>query len=137
MDSGFATATATDTRAWLWVASFLSLIYSVLCLAARLTGKWDLLWWDDMILGAGYLASIVHWGLLFQAITDGLGVATIAISASDLSAAARVCESMSIPVLGSGGTAVLRNVEAQTQNRVVCGTDTACRCILAPELLSL
>lgn len=129
MDSGFATATATDTRAWLWVASFLSLIYSVLCLAARLMGKWDLLWWDDMILGVGYLASIVHWGLLFQAITDGLGVAAIAISASDLSAAATVCGSMSMPVF----LAALKT----SRHRLSSSTDTTCRCTLARGLLSL
>lgn len=92
MDSGFATATSTDSRSWLWVASFLSLIYSVLCLAARFTGKWDLLWWDDLILGAGYMASVVHWGFLFQALSDGVGVASIALTTPELSDAARVCE---------------------------------------------
>lgn len=92
MDSGFATATATDTRAWLWVASFLSLIYSLLCLAARFTGKWDLLWWDDLILSGGYLSAIVHWGFLFQAFTSGVGVASIAISRDQLNVAAKVCD---------------------------------------------
>lgn len=71
---GFHTATAEDHRAWLWVrlkpppssnravdmsqvASILSLLYSVLCLAARLVGKWDMLWWDDAVLGIAYVRS--------------------------------------------------------------------------------
>ncbi|EMF16495.1 uncharacterized protein SEPMUDRAFT_145730 [Sphaerulina musiva SO2202] len=90
MNSGFVTPTAIDVRAWLWVASFLSFVYSVLCLAARFVGKWDMLWWDDLVLGAGYMASVVHWGMLFHAIAKGLGIASIAISSSDLSFAARV-----------------------------------------------
>ncbi|KAI5370327.1 hypothetical protein Slin15195_G012050 [Septoria linicola] len=97
MDSGFATATSTDSRSWLWVASFLSLIYSVLCLAARFTGKWDLLWWDDLILGAGYMATVVHWGFLFQALSDGVGVASIALTTPELSDAARMYFGSRIP----------------------------------------
>ncbi|PPJ53915.1 hypothetical protein CBER1_04636 [Cercospora berteroae] len=97
MDSGFATATATDTRAWLWVASFLSLIYSLLCLAARFTGKWDLLWWDDLILSGGYSSAIVHWGFLFQAFTSGVGVASIAISRDQLNVAAMMYFGSRIP----------------------------------------
>lgn len=69
---GFHTATTKDHRAWLWVrlmpfstlsrpvdttqvASILSLLYSMLCLAARLVGKWEMLWWDDAVLGIAYV----------------------------------------------------------------------------------
>lgn len=48
---GFQTPTSTDHRAWLWVCTLLSLIYSFLCYGARLMAKWDLFWYDDAILG--------------------------------------------------------------------------------------
>ena len=35
--------------------ALLSLVYSVLVGGARVTGKWDLLWWDDGLLAVGYV----------------------------------------------------------------------------------
>lgn len=51
LNAGFQTPTSDDHRPWLWVTTLLSLIYSFLCLAARLLAKWDMFWWDDAILG--------------------------------------------------------------------------------------
>jgi hypothetical protein len=53
-NAGFATPTSEDHRPWLWVVTLLSLIYSFLCLAARLLAKWDMFWWDDAILGMSW-----------------------------------------------------------------------------------
>lgn len=61
-----------------------------------------MLWWDDLVLGAGYMASVVHWGMLFHAIAKGLGIASIAISSSDLSFAARVGDPQSYRVVNIG-----------------------------------
>ena len=69
---GFEPVTPVDHRAWLWVGphlrrqtdrftdssqvvSLLSLTYSALCLGARLIGKWDLLWYDDAVIGLAYV----------------------------------------------------------------------------------
>jgi hypothetical protein len=73
-DGGFATTTPDDHRAWLWVAGFLSLIYSLLGLAARCVAKWELIWWDDMVLSASYLCAFTHWALLFRSLCEGVGV---------------------------------------------------------------
>lgn len=91
MQHGFETTSDIDHRAWLWVAGFLSLIYSVLCLAARFTGKWELLWFDDGILVGAYVAAVVHWGLLYQSLVNGLAVSPVSITAGQLGDAARVC----------------------------------------------
>ena len=72
---GFEPVTPVDHRAWLWVrlppqhqqdcftdsfpsqvVSLLSLTYSALCLGARLIGKWDLLWYDDAVMGVAYVS---------------------------------------------------------------------------------
>lgn len=88
---GFETTSDIDHRSWVWVAGILSLIYSVLCLAARFTGKWGLLWFDDGILVGAYVAAAVHWGLLYRSLIDGLAVSPVAITAGQLGDAARVC----------------------------------------------
>ena len=67
---GFEPMTPSDHRAWLWVVSLLSLTYSFLCLGARLTGKWDLLWWDDAVLGLAYVRSIIVLKIHGKALTD-------------------------------------------------------------------
>jgi hypothetical protein len=90
--TGFATPNNVDHRAWLWVTGFLALIYSLLCLAARITGKWGLLWWDDLVLGGSYLTAFIHWGLLFSAIHNGLGVSEFTLSQSAMETAGRVSE---------------------------------------------
>ncbi|KAF7186246.1 hypothetical protein HII31_12321 [Pseudocercospora fuligena] len=95
--NGFATTTETDHRPWVWVASFLAMIYSLLCLAARFTGKWDLLWWDDVVLSSGYLAAIVHWGLLFRSLIDGTGLSSLVLSSSELGNAASLYFGSRIP----------------------------------------
>lgn len=90
--AGFVPTTDTDHRAWLWVTGFLALIYSLLCLAARVTGKWGLLWWDDLVLGGSYVTAFLHWGLLFTSLSHGLGVSELALSDSAMKTAARVSE---------------------------------------------
>ncbi|KAF2172081.1 hypothetical protein M409DRAFT_17324 [Zasmidium cellare ATCC 36951] len=94
---GFETTSDIDHRAWIWVASFLALIYSVLCLAARITSKWGLLWVDDGILVGAYVAAVVHWGLLYQSLVDGLAVSPVAITAGQLGHAARMYFGSRIP----------------------------------------
>lgn len=42
------------------VASILSLLYSLLCLLARLVGKWEMIWWDDATLGFAYVCGGVE-----------------------------------------------------------------------------
>lgn len=60
------------------MVSLLSLTYSVLLLAARLTCKWEYLSYDDAVLGLGYVFAAVHYGIILQAISGGLGaLATI------------------------------------------------------------
>ncbi|KXT02841.1 hypothetical protein AC578_5384 [Pseudocercospora eumusae] len=95
--NGFATSTETDHRPWVWVASLLAMIYSLLCLAARFTGKWDLLWWDDVVLSAGYVAAIAHWALLFRSLLDGTGLSSLILSSSELGNAARLYFGSRIP----------------------------------------
>jgi hypothetical protein len=51
MNAGFQTPTSDDHRPWVWVVTLLSLIYSFLCLGARMLAKWEMFWWDDAILG--------------------------------------------------------------------------------------
>lgn len=51
LGDGFTTPTDIDHRPWLWVTIILSLIYSFLCLGARILAKWGLFWYDDAILG--------------------------------------------------------------------------------------
>lgn len=60
IDHGFSPPTVDDHRAWLWTAALLSCIYSFLALSARVTSKWDMLWYDDAILGAGYVILPTH-----------------------------------------------------------------------------
>ena len=88
---GFETTSDIDHRSWVWVAGILALVYSVLCLAARATGKWGLLWYDDGILVGAYVAAVLHWGLLYRSLVDGLAVSPVAITAGQLGDAARVC----------------------------------------------
>ncbi|KAK3723475.1 hypothetical protein LTR37_001727 [Vermiconidia calcicola] len=94
---GFETITTTDHRAWLWVrlhveveitsrpddirqvVSILSLLYSGLVLGARVTGKWELLHYDDAVLGVAYVFAFAHYGILFKAILCGLGASTLVI----------------------------------------------------------
>lgn len=52
---GFSTPSDVDHRPWLWAATMLSCIYSLLALAARVTSKWDMLWYDDAILSVAYV----------------------------------------------------------------------------------
>jgi len=90
MGAGFDTPGDLDHRGWIWVAGFLSLIYSLLCLAARAVGKWGLLWYDDIVLGISYIFAIVSWGLIFASLTQGLGVSNLTLSASAVEDAAQV-----------------------------------------------
>ncbi|KJX99137.1 hypothetical protein TI39_contig372g00002 [Zymoseptoria brevis] len=95
--AGFVPTTDTDHRAWLWVTGFLALIYSLLCLAARVTGKWGLLWWDDLVLGGSYVTAFLHWGLLFASLSHGLGVSELALSDSTLKTAGRLYFAARVP----------------------------------------
>lgn len=88
--SGFNTTTDVDHRSWVWVASFLSLLYSLLCLAARAVSKWDFLWFDDIILAAAYISGLAHWGILFRALANGLAVSESVLSSSAIQYASRV-----------------------------------------------
>lgn len=90
MSAGFDTPGQLDHRAWVWVAGILSLIYSLLCLAARAVGKWGLLWYDDIVLGSAYVFAIVSWGLVFSSLSHGLGVSTLSLTSSQVHTAAQV-----------------------------------------------
>lgn len=88
---GFTTPSDLDHRPWIWVAGLLSCVYSLLALAARLTSKWDMLWYDDAILAISYAVSFGHWGTLFSSISHGLGVSTSLVDDGDETIAAKVC----------------------------------------------
>ncbi|KAK1059879.1 hypothetical protein LTR74_012295 [Friedmanniomyces endolithicus] len=89
MDSyGFTTSSPDDRRAWLWTIGLLSCIYSSLSLAARLTSKWELLWYDDALLGVGYAFAYAHYGALYRAISAGLGAVTSQATQAAIEAAA-------------------------------------------------
>lgn len=87
---GFVTPSDIDHRPWLWVCSLLALLYSLLCLGARFVGKWDLLWWDDLVLSIGYVFAVVHWGILFSALDSGLAVTALALTADQTGRASEV-----------------------------------------------
>ena len=53
-------------------------------------GKWDLLWWDDLILSIGYVFAVVHWGFLFSALRSGLAVTVLAMTADQTAHASEV-----------------------------------------------
>jgi len=97
MGAGFDTPGDLDHRGWIWVAGFLSLIYSLLCLAARAVGKWGLLWYDDIVLGISYIFAIVSWGLIFASLTQGLGVSNLTLSASAVEDAAQLYFASRVP----------------------------------------
>ncbi|KAK1068624.1 hypothetical protein LTR74_005495 [Friedmanniomyces endolithicus] len=89
MDSyGFTTSSPDDQRPWLWTIGLLSCIYSSLSLAARLTSKWELLWYDDALLGVGYAFAYAHYGALYRAISAGLGAVTSQATQATIEAAA-------------------------------------------------
>lgn len=90
MSAGFDTPGDLDHRGWIWVAGFLALIYSLLCLGARAVGKWGLLWYDDIVLGVSYLFAIVSWGLIFASLTHGMGASNLTLSSSAIESAAQV-----------------------------------------------
>ncbi|QIW95586.1 hypothetical protein AMS68_001104 [Peltaster fructicola] len=87
-DHGFTTPTGDNSRPWLWTVSLLSLLYSLLALGARITSKWDLLWFDDALLGGAYIIAFAHYGTIFSAISNGLGttVGTVLDWEEDLAA---------------------------------------------------
>lgn len=107
---GFETVTDTDHRAWLWVSrssrlvlsrasfshgrsqvvSLLSLTYSLLCMGARVTCKWEQLSWDDGVLAVAYVVAFVHFGLILDAISLGLGAFATMESAARLTTVAEV-----------------------------------------------
>ncbi|KAF2717935.1 hypothetical protein K431DRAFT_205500, partial [Polychaeton citri CBS 116435] len=72
---GFSTPAPNDRRPWLWVASIVSLSYSLLTLVARLLAKWELLGVEDGLIIGAYVFGVIHWGLFNRAIFEGLGAA--------------------------------------------------------------
>ncbi|KAK3679101.1 hypothetical protein LTR37_021447 [Vermiconidia calcicola] len=84
---GFAPTSSTDHRSWIWVSAILSLVYSCVSLVARFTAKWELLWYDDILLGAGYVFALCHYGLLCSAIFNGLGASTTVLQGNELQTA--------------------------------------------------
>lgn len=99
MSAGFETPGQHDHRAWVWVAGLLSLIYSLLCLAARAVGKWGLRRYDDIVLSCAYLFAFVNWGLIFASLTHGLGVSTLSVSSAAFHSAARVRQEPSVGLM--------------------------------------
>ncbi|EME48539.1 hypothetical protein DOTSEDRAFT_118977 [Dothistroma septosporum NZE10] len=95
---GFTTASDSDHRPWLWVCSLLALLYSLLCLGARFMGKWDLLWWDDLILSLGYVFALVHWGFSFSALGGGLAITALALTADEGAHASELYFASRIPL---------------------------------------
>ncbi|KAK4635120.1 hypothetical protein CLAFUW4_02160 [Fulvia fulva] len=95
---GFVTPSDIDHRPWLWVCSLLALLYSLLCLGARFVGKWDLLWWDDLVLSIGYVFAVVHWGILFSALDSGLAVTALALTADQTGRASELYFAARIPL---------------------------------------
>jgi len=98
LGDGFTTPTDIDHRPWLWVAIILSLIYSFLCLGARILAKWGLFWYDDAILAAAYAFAVAHWGIIFSAAANGMGVLGSALPAQALDKAAHLYFVGRIPV---------------------------------------
>jgi len=54
--AGFGKPTDSDHRAWLWVSTVLSILYTSCFLIARVFAKYGMLWWDDIILGLAYVS---------------------------------------------------------------------------------
>lgn len=52
----FSVVTSDNHQAGIWITSILSLIYSVLALAARMAVKWKLAGVDDVILGLAHVS---------------------------------------------------------------------------------
>ncbi|KAK3723948.1 hypothetical protein LTR37_001432 [Vermiconidia calcicola] len=73
--SRFAVSTTDNRQAGLWIASLLSLIYSIVILCARLVVKWGNLGLDDIALAGAYVLSLAHWTITYTALSDGLGKA--------------------------------------------------------------
>lgn len=73
--SRFAVSTTDNRQAGLWIASLLSLMYSIVILCARLVVKWGNLGLDDIALAGAYVLSLAHWTITYTALSDGLGKA--------------------------------------------------------------
>lgn len=57
VDAGFNKPSTIDERGWLWFVCILAIIYSLSFYAARIFGKYGFLWWDDLVLGIGYVST--------------------------------------------------------------------------------
>lgn len=53
----FALSTENDRQAGLWIASILSLMYSVVILCTRLVIKWGFFAIDDILLAGAYVGA--------------------------------------------------------------------------------
>ncbi|KAF2155682.1 hypothetical protein K461DRAFT_265204 [Myriangium duriaei CBS 260.36] len=71
----FAQDTPDSQQAWLWVASLLALIYSILVLGVRVVFKWKVFSTCDVLVLMAYALSIVGHVCVYVALHYGMGIA--------------------------------------------------------------
>ncbi|KAK4544788.1 hypothetical protein LTR36_004037 [Oleoguttula mirabilis] len=76
----FAVSTPDDHQASLWITSLLSLMFSVVVLAARVVVKWGAFGADDIALGIAYVLATAHWITMYMAMSRGLGKSATLLS---------------------------------------------------------
>lgn len=73
----FAEITSTDRAGVVWVASILSLLYSLSTLVARFFVKYHTLGYDDWLILAATLVGIAQYVAVFVSLSQGLGTSTL------------------------------------------------------------
>lgn len=71
----FAVMTSDDYGASAWIATVLSLTYSLIIFSARFIVKRGLYGIDDVILSVAHLLALGQWIAIFVSLSDGLGKA--------------------------------------------------------------
>lgn len=79
----FAQITSTDRAGVVWVASILSLLYSLSTLVARFFVKYHTLGYDDWLILAATVVAFGQYIAVFVSLTQGLGISSL-IQAKDV-----------------------------------------------------
>ncbi|KAK5740130.1 hypothetical protein LTR17_004842 [Elasticomyces elasticus] len=80
----FAISQSDNRQAEIWIISLLSLMYSVIILAGRVTVKWNFLGLDDIALALAYVLAMAHWITVYLALQAGLGKEVTAIGSESI-----------------------------------------------------
>jgi hypothetical protein len=73
----FAEITSTDRAGVVWVASILSLLYSLSTLVARFFVKYHTLGYDDWLILAATVVALAQYIAVFVSLNQGLGISSL------------------------------------------------------------